>query len=494
MIAGGLNYGRIFKTDLAGLNSDTFINALGMGGVHAEKARSAISKRIQAGLAQGSELDILRRKASLEDDISGALGLKKGDAQNRRIIKKSIDNITATKQGGLDLIAFLEEVQKMPVASFKDLFGLHHATKGAVLSFKASLSQYKSNLEQVVRLSAGAIDEGLAVKLEGFAFQVDKLGAAWTFLKNSLSTTGSFGAALDKMSGAMIGIASMDPPKLDKLSKGITGLSLGLAGLAGASAGVWVLARLGAIMTGPLGKILAAGGLAALFGGITPQQFNVNGASQNGPAPLLDMFNEAAGLAGDLVGAMDDVAKSALGLAGIDFAGSTLITSLQLMTALLRDARQSLEFFKSADISNENKEWGIGDLFSPFNAQEYARKKRGDPAPEGRAWWNPMPERLPAPYDSWWDSFKNWSPDGMSSHFPRGAPSSGLDTSAVIQRLDSPLQVIMFEPPVAKLEGSGSVTVTVQVEGPGEVTGVSAADDGKNIKLNTGGGMSDTNR
>lgn len=489
MTAAGFNYGNVFKTDLSGLNADTFINTLGMGGVHAGKARGAIDRHIRDGLAQGDALDLLRWKAGLEDAISSSLGLKKGDAQNRRIIKKSIDNITATKSGGIDTIKFLEELGKMPIASFKDLVGLHHATKGAVLKFQESLRQYKSNLERLRDEAPGAIDEGLAVKLEGFAFQVDRLGASWTFLKNQLSTTGAFGATLDQISNVMLGIGNMDPAQLDMLSKGITGLSLGLAGLAGASAGVWVLARLGAVLTGPLGKLIAAGGLAALFGGLTPQQYNVNGAIQNGPSPMLEFIQEMATTGGELVGLFDDAARAAAGLAGVEFTGSSIIKGLQLMSALLRDVRGAIEYFRGG-VGNPDKEWGIGDLLKPFDADAYARKQRGETAePGGSSWWNPMPNGLPAPYNGWWDSFKSsWSGGDTLGD------GGGLDTSAVVQRLDVPLQVIMAEPPVAKLEGSGSVNVNVRVEGPGQVTGVSAADDGKNVKLKVGGGMPDTGR
>lgn len=485
MMAAGFNFGRVFKTDLSGLNADTFINALGMGGVHAERARSSIDRHIRKGLAQGDNLDLLRWKGELEDSISSSLGLKKGDAQNRRIIKKSIDNITATKQGGLDVIAFLEELQKMPVAAFKDLVGLHHATKGAVLKFQDSLRQYKSNLERIRDEAPGAIDEGLAVKLAGFSFQVDRLGAAWTFFKNALSTTGTFGAALDHISNALIGLGNMDPAHLDMLSKGITGLGLSLAGIAAASGGVWLLARLGAILTGPLGKWLAAGGLAILAGGLERQQFGANGAIQEGSSPLVELLEELVSTGGSVFGLLDDIAGAALRLVGVEIDGSTFIKGIKLMSALLRDVRESIEIIqgKGPPITNPNKEWGWGDLFKPFDADGYAKRKRGEPAePEKPG------ER------GFWDIFREFL--FSQSTMGVGATSGSLTdpSSAVVQRLDSPLQVIMSEPPVAKLEGAGTVTVNVNVQGAGELTGVSAADDGKNIKLNTGGGMPDTNR
>lgn len=487
MTAAGFNYGKIFDTNLSGLTSDQLIQALGMGGVHAERARGAIDSHLRKGVAAGDGLDILRWRAELEDKISTSLGLKKGDAQNRRIIKKSVDNILATRQGGLNVVSFLEELQKMPIAAFKDMFGLHHATKGAVLKFKESLRQYAVNLQRLQDEAPGAVSEGLAVKLEGFAFQVDRLSAAWTFFKNALSTTGTFGAALDQISNALIGMANMDPAQLDMLSKGITGLSIGLAGLAAASAGVWVLARIGSIMTGPFGKLIAAGGLAALFGGLNPQQFNVNGAIQNGASPIMDFVNEATGLAGDLVTAFDDVARAAAELGGVDLGGSAIITGLQLMTALLRDARQAIEWFRSSPtIGNPDKESSWWDWIQPFSHKRYREKKGLPPLePQGGGFWDyMMPNGLPEPYKGWFQG-------------PQLGPTSGaesLDTGAIVQRLDSPLQVIMSEPPTAKLEGSGTVNVHVTVEGPGELSGVSAADDGKNIKLNTGGGMPDTNR
>lgn len=45
-----------------------------------------------------------------------------------------------------------------------------------------------------------------------------------------------------------------------------------------------------------------------------------------------------------------------------------------------------------------------------------------------------------------------------------------------------------------RLEGQGQVDVKVRVEGPGQVTGLSAKDDGRNIQLNTGTGMTDVTR
>ncbi|WP_072394283.1 phage tail tape measure protein [Hyphomicrobium sp. CS1GBMeth3] len=492
MMAGGFNYGRIFKTDLSGLTADTFINALGMGGVHAEKARHAINRHIRSGVAQGDDLNLLKWKADLEDAISSSLGLKKGDAQNRRIIKKGIDNITATTQGGLDVVAFLEELQKMPVAAFKDLAGLHHATKMAVMNTQEALRQYREIYTRAEREAPFAIREGLKVKLEGFAASVDQLGSAWTAFKNSLSTTGTFGAVLDKIAAALRGLSEMEPGRLDMLSKAITGLGIGLAGLAGASAGVWVLAKLGAIMTGPLGKLIAAGGLAALFGGFEQQQFNINGAIQNGPSPIMELLGELATTGSELVGLIDDIGKAVAEMGGIEIAGSSLVLGLTLMSATLRDIRQSIEFFRNFQFTpRENS--GLMDFLKPFDAQEYARQKRGGPLPgDGeRSWWNPLPDRLPAPYDDWWSRFKSWwSADPQQL----GGNVEGLGNSAVVDRLNSPLQVTLSEPPVARLEGAGTVDVRVRVEGPGELTGVSAADDGKNVSLKTGGGMSDTNR
>lgn len=478
--AAGFNYGRVFKTDLTGLNADTIIGALGMGGVHADKARSAINRKLREGQNAGEGFDILRWRADLEDEISSSLGLKKGDAQNRRIIKKSLDNIISTKQGGLDVVAFLEELGKLPVSAFKDVMGLHHATKGAVLKFQESLRQYKSNLQRTYDEAPSAIDDGLRVKLEGFAFQVDRLGATWTKFKNTLSTTGTFGAVIDQISGGLESISQMEPAKLDMLSKAITGLGVGLAGLATASAGVWVLARLGAVMTGPLGKLIAAGGLAALYGGLEPQQFNVNGAIQDGPSPIMEFVQELTGLGQEVVGLFDDVTRAALGLGGIEFTGSAIVKGLGLMSDSLRYIRESIEYLRGGGtIGNPDKEWGFMDFLKPFDRDKYNRD-RGIPQSSGGFWDYMMPNGLPEPYKGWFQGSDE--------------QSGRLDTSAVVQRLDSPLQVIMSEPPVAKLEGAGTVSVNVRIDGPGQVTGVSAADDGKNVRLKTGGGMPDTGR
>lgn len=483
MSAAGFNFGKIFRTDLASLNADQIINGLGMGGVHAEKARAAINRHLKKGRDGGDTLDILRWRAELEDQVSSSLGLKKGDAQNRRIIKKSLDNIIAAKQGGLNVVAFLEELQKMPIAAFKDLFGLHHATKGAVLKFRQSLSSYEGFRDQIDAQAPTAVSDGLIIKLAGFDYQVRRLSAAWTSFKDNLNTTGTFGAVLDKISDTLKSLTEMDPARLDMLSKGIAGLGIGLAGIAAASAGVWAVAKLGALLTGPLGKVLMAGGLTAWAGGFNPDQ-------AGGVAPVLRLLQEGGALAGELTGLFDDVATAALGLAGINFTGSAIIKGLGLMSETLASIRGAIEYIRGGGtIGDHNKDWGLGDLLKPFDAEGYARRKRGEAEPEG---WNlnPMPNGLPAPYDDWWGQFKSW----WSADPAALGASGGADTSAIVQRLDSPLQVRMSEPPIAKLEGSGSVNVTVRVAGPGELTSVSAADDGKNIKLNTGGGMPDTNR
>lgn len=479
MMAAGFNYNSVFKHDLSGLTADTFINAMGTGGVHAEKARAAINRLIRSGVAQGDDLNLLRWKGELEAVISKSLGIKKGDAENRRIVKKSIDNITATASGGLDVVKFLEELGKMPVASFKDLVGLHHATKGAVLKFQESLRQYKLNLEKTDAWAPYAVEEGLKVKLEGFAFSVGRLSASWTSFKNALNTSGAFGAVLDRLSGTLEHLTNMDPKNLDRLSKAISGLGIGLAGLAAASGGVWLLARVGAILTGPLGKLLLGGGFAAFIaqmsGGFRPQEFNVNGAMQQGASPVMEFLNELTGLAGDLSGLFSDAISAVSEFANIDLISSPLITGLKITTGLLRDARDLIAWVRGSEVSEGR---------DPF---QYVRPPNAYNEDGSRAWWNPLPTKLPAPYDEWWGNAKSWW----------GGEQGGtdrLDGASVVERLNSPLQVIMSEPPVAKLEGSGSVDVRVRVEGPGEVTSVSAADDGKNLKLNTGGGMPDTNR
>lgn len=479
MSISGFNFGRVMKNNLGMLSADKFVDALETGGLDAGGARGFIGKELTKAIAEGANLDILRFKSQLALGIAKKLGVKKGDAFNTAIIKAGVDDVIAGTGTGIDVRAFLQELQKLPTAAFKDVAGLHHASKMAVLKFQESLAQFERNMEQTAEQMPTAVSEGMFTKAQGWAYQLDRMSAAWTRFRNALWDNGAgdtFTGLAEKIGSLLNSLSTMDPKNIQALSTGLSTLAVGLGALAGASAGVWALARLGAILTGPAGQILMAGGALSALGLLNgrSQQTGKNGAivgGQSDAMALLDSLQQLSSTVGSLMSTFEK-------LSGAQIDTSGMVSALGAVNQLVQEINAGLQSFDKWMKGDKSSTFGFGDgQFMGLKWQpETAFWNRGASGFGGADANAPARGSL-----GFWDTFKA----GM---MPGSGPNAALGQAGQLQ------QAPQIGPVTAKLEGSGTVTVNVKVDGPGQVTGVSASDDGKNIKLKTGGGMGDTNK
>jgi TP901 family phage tail tape measure protein len=479
MSTKGFNYGSVMRNNLGDLSVDKFLGAMDAAGFDAGDARGEIGRALAEAQVKGASLDVLKWKADLTKRIAKATGVKKSDAWASRTIKQNVDDLVASTGTGMDVRAWLGELAKMPVSTFKDLAGLHHASKAAVLGFQDSLGEYDRLLGELERQRHTALEEGFRAKAEGWAYALDRMGAAWQTFRNKMWDSGGAGAwtsAVQGISGALESLSAMKPGQLEALSSGLTKVALGLSGLAVGAGGVWVLSKLGQILTGgPLGKLVLAGGLAAIFGdNLRTAQMGANGAIVGGAAPLGELMRSSQSLAesfSGLLGSMNEFAKAEfkIGWAEALVATLTTITSLLNGAAAAMDRLQGKTTSRSDPVMDAFKDSPMGAwMFPP--APGTTPVERYGAADGGRA--------LRGSTD-FWDMLK-------AGTMPGAGPVAPLGLAGAAPPAAPPQKV--------QLEGSGTVTVNVKVEGPGTITGVSAADDGKNIKLKTGGGMGDTNK
>lgn len=325
------------------------------------------------------------------------------------------------------------------------------------------------------------------MKSQGWAYQLDRMSAAWQRFRNALWDSGggdTWISLVEKIGTAFDNLATMEPGKLSQLSNGLSQLAVGLGALAGASAGVWALARLGAILTGPAGQLLLAGGLAQWLGVLDGHsaQHGANGAIVGGmsdSAALLSSLQQLSNTALELGSTLGGVVAGFTELGGVNLNAGGVTSVLGVINELVKEINGGLGKLNSwlkgdADTS-------FGDVASALTGLKY------DPE---RAFWNRAWKGGKNTWDWWWNG---GDPLGTGASQP-GTPSTPINRGGAGQPVAPIGQAPAGPPPVARLEGSGTVTVNVKVDGPGTVTGISAADDGKNLKLKTGGGMGDTNK
>jgi TP901 family phage tail tape measure protein len=467
MSLSGFNYGAAFNNNLGTLNPEELIKSLETQGLDAGAARQTITQGIANAAAQGSKLDLLQFKAKFSKEVAKALGVTKSDAWGSRIIKTAIDDSIAATGTGINTRQWIKEMAKLPVAALKDVAGLHHASKAAVLSFKDTLSAFDRAYDAIEQQKGSAVSDGFKTKAEGWAYSLDRMGASWEAFRNKMWDAGGAGqwtGAVQKISGALESLGSMSPENLERLSSGLNRLAMGLAGLAAGAGGIWALSRLGALLTGgPIGKLLLGGGLLGIAGGLDPS----GGLDQSVQG---------------LVSSLGQLAETFAKLSGIQLEGGALLSGLGAIQKLVDTITAGLNSIDKALKGDPQSTLGPGD--GSFLGMRLAEKGLAPSVRDAsRSFGDADANAAGKGSTSFWDMFKA----GM---MPGSGPSAALGQAGQLQQ--APQQPI--GPITAKLEGSGTVTVNVKVEGPGQVTGVSASDDGKNISLKTGGGMGDTNK
>jgi hypothetical protein len=446
------DYGRVMKTDLGKVDPYKFAEALKVIGLDPGDEGLQI---IRGMLKKGERGNLLGWKTDLFEKLSAEMGFSKRDVKERGFLKRSIDNVVATTAGGMDMIAFLEELSKLDVAAFKDFAGLHHASKAAVLKTQQAIRSYKENLERIKNEADGALAQGLAIKLKGFGFQSDRFPRVMEALRNSIWNAGLGDMAttnLTRLNDAILSLSKTDPETLQMIGRALFYLGTAGAGLVGAGAAVTAitvalrpLLKLGAsFMASPWwAKVIAAGGLGALIVGKgAGNAFELGEPDEwgNRTSKFGEMLKEGEYLA-RRIGVLAGQAADGIGrLFGFDAENSALMLGVRALHGLL---------------SSINAMWD--------NANRFFDERDANHGAAAKQFWEKMRQ-------------------GLSGNAAGAGPTTmeGFTTG------------IGGQQPIAKLEGQATVSVDVQVKG-GEVTGIRTTD-GQHIKLNVGQGMRDTSK
>jgi hypothetical protein len=198
---------------------------------------------------------------------------------------------------------------------------------------------------------------------------------------------------------------------------------------------------LDAIGKGLSAIVIAGGGLAAAGLAIRGLAFALAPIAAIAASPFWLTVAAAGGLGALLIGNSKE-------LFGVDFGGSALVSSLQTVDGLLKSINSGFTSWREHSAKEFNEKI-IPGLQRPMTPQGWDMYGEG------------------ATSRSWWDTIKGLFGGGTSS--------------------------LGGGQPVAKLEGQGTVTVNVKVDGPGKITSIMASDDGRNIRMKTGVSMPDAN-
>src|SRR5690606_13474646 len=105
-------------------------------------------------------------------------------------IRKGIQRFFTAGGAAMNVVALLEEMAKLPVDAFKDFAGLHRLKQAQVLALQENLGVYAEFLRRVEQEGAGASTRMAEVKLEGFAYQMDRMRASLESLRSAMWHSG----------------------------------------------------------------------------------------------------------------------------------------------------------------------------------------------------------------------------------------------------------------------------------------------------------------
>lgn len=223
-----------------------------------EAAKNVLTRQLtKADFTQG--LGPVQDK--LTQDLATALGVPKGDARNRAIIAKAVDNHFKRTSKGLSLEE-LFKAQDLSLAELTPIFGKEHAAK--IIATLRQKGLFDKIREQILKESPGAIDRKAEIALQGFSFQLDRLGVALTTLLGTVAGSGvtkDLASFFDRLTTGILKLGTVNPNVFRALAYGLGALiALPVAGLIIGQAAVAVRA-LGAA------ALIASGGLARLLVG-----------------------------------------------------------------------------------------------------------------------------------------------------------------------------------------------------------------------------------
>lgn len=126
----------------------------------------------------GESLDLTRATAALEQAILDDAGVK--DKQSRGQVTRSLKAWQGSARGIFNLLALIEEMQKLEASDWTEVAGTHHAPKVGSLKGKNALLLLKRFTEMMAALESTQLQKGSDILTEDSAIKTQ-----WQRLKNA---------------------------------------------------------------------------------------------------------------------------------------------------------------------------------------------------------------------------------------------------------------------------------------------------------------------
>lgn len=298
---------------------------------------------------------------SLMANLSDALGIGPGDAQNKGILKKVIDQHIFSAIDGFDLTKFFTAVARLPLSDFAKVAGIQRSAQAQ--SLKEDIARLAPLKEKFTELMPGAIDRQFAKVGTGFSHNLDRIGAAFGKMRHSIFDSG-VGTGLTeiftRLANSIDRMSRSDPGVLNALGLGVAGLVAAPA----AGAVIWgisaSLGALGAVLASPaLAALVAGGGLAAVFGDVSAIPFGeVFGA-------LGKLGGEVFSAAGDLFSGFDRLARNVMSLLGVNVEGSLLASGFRGLAAIINGLADAIATIRGLFDTKDAPLLPNGSRFNP---------------------------------------------------------------------------------------------------------------------------------
>jgi hypothetical protein len=350
---------------------------------------------------------------ALMDKLSGALGIGKGDAESRGILKKVVDGHIKAATEGFDLEGYFQGIAKLPLQAMKEMFGLQRISQAEKLRDGINkimelptgerISKFRNLANEFERLMPGSLDRRFQAVGTGFAFSIDRTMRAVESLRNSVFNSGvgeDIAGFFTRLATSIENLRQSDPNALRAVTYGIAGLAaLGPAALVLGSVAS-ALDKIGSLLGNKTFRRLALGGGIAglLFGGELGQLFmapdvlgrggvDLQGQFLGQGAPILEtierlksVFSELGGSVADVAGHITSIYSEMMKLFSLDTSGSVLLDGLSLLNSGLDHAARSIaairRFLKGegAQLEPPTGDW-FGDRMRAFRmGPEFLRK------------------------------------------------------------------------------------------------------------------------
>jgi len=264
LAAAGVDMKQLFDLGVGKNDVGSLERRLAGAGMHVDDhIRGLLAQRLD-NIDDDTKINDLKRQMS--QDLIEAYGVKKGDAQNRGKITAIVDQHFARAIEGINVEGIFG-LSGEALSTIGRIAGKDHAAK--ILEELRNKQRYLDNLA-VNMAHEGAVERKSAIRNEGFAFEWDRVTAAWDNFGKSIGGSGvmkDMVAPLHAISGLLVAMQSADPT-LMRFAFWTTAAAaaLPLLGVYALAAGAGFTA-LGGIVRGVLAPLTKLTGLVARLAG-----------------------------------------------------------------------------------------------------------------------------------------------------------------------------------------------------------------------------------